>query len=99
MEQTQHLPVPEDRALSVAWGTGPRRDTPAGTLADLIRASALRHADRPALVCGSHRQSYAQFAAAAEMIAQRLRHLGAGPGTTGGFQLTVSGSSTCSAVR
>ncbi len=82
MEQTQHLPVPEDRALSVAWGTGPRRDTPAGTLADLIRASALRHADRPALVCGSHRQSYAQFAAAAEMIAQRLRHLGAGPGTT-----------------
>ena len=30
---------------------------------------------------------------------KRARPGGAGPGTTGGFQLTVSGSSTCSAVR
>ncbi len=82
MEETQLETLPADRALSVAWGTGPRRDTPAGSLADLVRGAARRHGDRPALVCGSHRRTYAQFAADAELLARRLRQMGAGPGTT-----------------
>ncbi len=68
----------EQRQLA-AWSAGPAIAPGDLCLHEMIAAQAARTPDRPALVCGAERLTYAELDRRAEALAGRLRARGVGP--------------------
>lgn len=60
------------------------------TLGELIRTSSHRHPDRPAVVCGNVRLTYAELDERSDRLAAWLRSIGAGRGERVGLSLPKS---------
>src|SRR6185437_11135718 len=73
------LATAAERARLLAAGTGPARDVPAGTFAELFQAQAARTPEATALVAGPERLSYAGLNTRANQLARLLAAHGAAP--------------------
>ncbi|MYN45429.1 amino acid adenylation domain-containing protein [Pseudoduganella sp. FT93W] len=80
---TQQPPAHPDILFGPAQGELLREEI----LADLLQASAARHPDHPALLCGQRSLSYAELDAQATVVAARLIADGVAPGQIVGLWL------------
>jgi amino acid adenylation domain-containing protein len=84
------LASPRERAQALRLGTGDFADPGTTSPHELFEAQVARSPDRTALVCGTHRLTFAQLDRRASNLAAELRRRGVGPEALVGLCLPVS---------